>query len=193
MPDALNFTENDAANRLLAANPAATVIGMLLDQRFPMERAFLAPYLLQERLGKPLTAGAVADLDDDRLEEIFRGPPALHRFPVSMGTRARDLCRHIVEEYDGDPARIWGEAADGADLVKRLRALPGFGEAKTRVFVGIIAKRLEAAPAGWEPHAAEWRTIADVDSFEQIAELRATKEERMAVKKAAEQARKQRS
>lgn len=189
MPEALHFTDNEDANRLLGANPVATVIGMLLDQRFPMERAFFAPFLLQERLGEPLTAEAVADLDDERLEEIFRGPPALHRFPVSMGNRARDLCRRIVDDYDGDPARIWREAADGADLVKRLRALPGFGEAKTRVFVGIIGKRLEAGPDGWEPHAAEWRTIADVESFEQIAELRATKEERMAVKKAAEQAR----
>jgi uncharacterized HhH-GPD family protein len=190
MPDALHFTDNDEANRLLASNPVATVIGMLLDQRFPMERAFFSPYLLEERLGVPLTAQAVADLDDDRLEEIFRGPPALHRFPVSMGNRARDLCRSIVEDYDGDAARIWADAADGADLVKRLRALPGFGEAKTRVFVGIIGKRLEAAPDGWEPFAAEWRTIADVESFEQIAELRSTRQERMAAKKAAEEARK---
>lgn len=190
MPDALNFTDNEQANQLLGRNPVATIIGMLLDQRFPMERAFFSPYLLQERLGEPLTASTIAELDDERLETIFRGPPALHRFPVSMGKRARDLCRTIVEEYGGDPTRIWEEAADGADLVKRLRALPGFGEAKTRVFVGIIGKRLEAGPDGWEPFAAEWRTIADVESFEQIAELRATRQERMAIKKAAEEARK---
>lgn len=183
MPDALHFTEDADANELLATNPVATLIGMLLDQQFPMERAFFAPHLLQERLGTELTAEAVAELDDDRLEDIFRGPPALHRFPASMGARARDMCRTIVEQYDGDAARIWEEAADGKDLYKRLRALPGFGESKARVFIAIVGKRLGAGPEGWEGEAANWQTIADVDSFEKIAELREYKRAKKAARK----------
>jgi uncharacterized HhH-GPD family protein len=182
MPDALHFTDNEEANRLLASNPVATMIGMLLDQQFPMERAFFSPYLLQERLGEPLTAEAIAALDDARVEEIFRGPPALHRYPVSMGKRARDMCRQIVDDYDGDAASIWETAADGSDLYQRLRALPGFGEAKTRVFIAIVGKRLGAAPDGWEAEAADWLTIADVDAFEKIAELREYKQAKKAKK-----------
>lgn len=184
MPDSLPFTDNDDANRLLASNPLATLIGMLLDQQFPMERAFFSPHLLQERLGAPLTAEAVAALDDATLESVFKGPPALHRFPGSMGTRTRDLCRHIVDEYDGDAARVWRSAVDGADLYRRLRALPGFGEAKARVFVGIVGKRLGEGPPGWEGEAADWLTIADIDSFEKIAELREYKRAKKAKKKA---------
>lgn len=182
MPDSLPFTDDENANRLLAANPIATLIGMLLDQQFPMERAFYSPYLLEQRLDGPLTAATVAALDDEAVETIFKGPPALHRFPASMGRRARDLCRQIVEDYDGDAARIWEEAADGADLYRRLRALPGFGESKARVFVAIVGKRLEAGPKGWESEAADWLTIADVDSFEKIAELREYKRAKKAKK-----------
>lgn len=184
MPDSLPFTDNDDANRLLAANPVAALIGMLLDQQFPMERAFYSPYLLQERLGGTLTAEKVAELDDDAVEEIFKGPPALHRFPASMGKRARDMCRQIVDDYDGDAAAVWEQAADGKDLYKRLRALPGFGESKARVFVGIVGKRLQAGPDGWESEAADWLTIADVDSFEKIAELREYKRAKKKAKKA---------
>lgn len=186
MPASLPFTDNEDANRLLASNPVAALIGMLLDQQFPMERAFFSPFLLQERLDAPLTAEAVADLDDDAVEAIFKGPPALHRFPASMGKRARDMCRQIVEEYDGDAALIWNGAADGNDLYRRLRALPGFGESKARVFVGIIGKRLGAGPDGWESEAATWQTIADVDSFEKIAELREYKRAKKRAKKAKE-------
>jgi uncharacterized HhH-GPD family protein len=172
MPDALHFTDNQDANRLLATNPTGLIIGMLLDQQFPMERAFGSPHLLAERLDGPLDAATVAGLDDDTLERIFKGPPALHRFPGSMGSRARDLCTVIVEEYGGDTAAIWREASDGADLYKRLRALPGFGEAKARIFIGVIGKRLEEGPPGWDEEAATWPSIADIETFDQIAELR---------------------
>ena len=185
-PQMLPFTENAEANRLLASEPIALLIGMLLDQQFPMERAFLAPYLLRERLGGRLDVDAVADLDDTKLEAFFAGPPALHRFPSSMGRRARDLCVHVVEEYGGKPARIWTDATDGADLLKRLEALPGFGKAKARIFVGIVGKRLGLGPPGWEMVAADWPSIADVDSFDKVAVLREQKRAMKAAKKTAE-------
>jgi uncharacterized HhH-GPD family protein len=174
-PTALPFTEDDAANRLLAENPLALLIGMLLDQQFPMERAFLSPYLLEQRLGTPLEAAHVAALPAEALEAAFRGPPALHRYPGSMAQRTGDLCRHLVAEYDGDPAALWTAAADGRDLERRLRALPGFGEAKARIFVGVVGRRLGAGPPGWEDRAADWPSIADVDSFDKVGELREAK------------------
>jgi uncharacterized HhH-GPD family protein len=175
MPTELPFTEDPAANRLLGSNPLALLIGMLLDQQFPMERAFFSPYLLAERLERPLDAATVASLDTDRLIAIFKGPPALHRFPGSMAERCQAMCRQIVDDYGGDPARIWRDAADGVDLLKRLEALPGFGKAKARIFVGVIGKRLGEGPPGWEAAAADWPSIADVDSFEKVYELREQK------------------
>ncbi len=172
MPSILNFTDDPDANRLLASNPTALVIGMLLDQQFPMERAFAAPHLLAERLDGDLDASVISALDDDTLERIFKGPPALHRFPASMGTRARDLCTAVVEEYGGDTAAVWRTAADGTELYRRLRALPGFGEAKARIFIGVIGKRLGEGPPGWQEQAATWPSIADIETFDQIAELR---------------------
>ena len=174
-PDLLPFTDNLEANRLLATNPTALLIGMLLDQQFPMERAFLSPYLLQERLGGSLDAATVANLDDARLEAVFAGPPALHRFPGSMGRRARDVCALLIAQYGGDARRLWTEAADWADLLRRLEALPGFGKAKARIFVGVVGKRLGAGPPGWESAAADWPSIADVDAFEKVAVLREQK------------------
>jgi len=175
MPEELPFTEDPEANRLLAANPLALLIGMLLDQQFPMERAFYSPHLLAERLGAPLEASTIARLDTERLHEIFKGPPALHRFPGSMADRCQALCRQIADEYRGDAARIWREADDGADLVRRLQALPGFGKAKARIFTGVVGKRLGEGPPGWEAAAADWPSIADVDEFEKVYELREQK------------------
>jgi uncharacterized HhH-GPD family protein len=174
-PTALPFTEDDAANRLLAENPLALLIGMLLDQQFPMERAFLSPHLLEQRLGAPLDAARLAALPSEGLEKAFREPPALHRYPGSMAQRTGDLCRHLVAEYDGDAAALWTAAADGRDLERRLRALPGFGQAKARIFVGVVGKRLGAGPPGWEERAADWPSIADVDSFDKVADLREAK------------------
>jgi uncharacterized HhH-GPD family protein len=160
MPDSLHFTENAEANELLAN-------------------------LLADRLDGPLDAATVTNLDDETLAAIFKGPPALHRFPGSMGTRARDMCAHIVEHHNGDAAEIWRGAADGGDLYKRLRALPGFGEAKSRTFIAVVGKRLDEGPPGWEEEASKKPSIADVDSFEKIFELREIKRAAKAAKKAA--------
>ncbi len=184
MPEFLPFTDSVDANRLLASNPVALLIGMLLDQQFPMERAFYAPHLLAERLDGPLDASTVAALDDEAMAVIFKGPPALHRFPGSMGTRARDMCAHLVEHYGGDAAAVWRSANDGEDLYRRLRAMPGFGESKARIFIGVIGKRLGEGPPDWEAAAADWPSIADVDSFDKILELREQKKAMKAAKKA---------
>lgn len=175
MPDSLPWTGDDDADRLLATDPLALLIGMLLDQQFPMERAFAGPHILVTRLGRDLDASDLAEMPEDVLVEFFRGPPAIHRFPASMAKRTQSLAQAIVDDYDGQPARIWEEAADAKDLYRRLRALPGYGEAKARIFVGVLGKRLGVAPAGWEEEAADWASIADVASFDDIADLREAK------------------
>lgn len=174
-PDQLHFTESEEANRLLANDDLAVLIGMLLDQQFPMERAFFGPQLLKDRLGEDLDAGRIAAADLARLEEVFKGPPAIHRYPASMAKRTQDLCQLIVDEYDGDASRIWMTAESGKELLKRLKALPGFGEGKSRIFVGLLGKRLGIRPEGWEEAAADWPSIADVATFDDVLELREQK------------------
>jgi uncharacterized HhH-GPD family protein len=174
MPVSLPFTADEEANRLLAGDPLALLLGMLLDQQFPMERAFYSPLVLQRRLGA-LDAAAVAALPEEALVAAFTGPPALHRYPASMARRFADLCAHLVAEHGGDAAALWTTAADGDDLHRRLRALPGFGEAKARIFIGVIGRRLGAGPPGWERRAADWPSIADVDEFSKVALLREQK------------------
>jgi len=183
-PDSLSFTESDEANRLLADDGFALLLGMLFDQQFPMERAFFGPYLLKERLGGELEPGLVVTTDLEKLEEVFRGPPAIHRYPASMAKRAQDLARVIVEEYGGDAQSLWSTAESGAELLGRLRALPGFGAEKSRIFVGLLGKRLGVRPDGWEEKAANWPSIADVASFEDVLVLREKKKAMKAAKKA---------
>ena len=182
-PESLPWTNNPDADRLLAEDSLALLIGMLLDQQFPMERAFFGPYLLRERLGGPLDAGEIADWDPEEFATIFRGPPAIHRYPASMAKRTQALCRTLVDEYDGAAERLWDEAGDGRELYKRLKSLPGFGEMKSRVFVGVLGKRMGVQPPGWEDQAAQRPSIADVARWEDVAELRQMKRE---MKKAAQ-------
>lgn len=188
MPDLLPWTYSDDANRLLAASPLALMIGMLLDQQVKMEMAFNSPHLLQERLGGTLDAADIASRDSEEMEAIFRGPPALHRFPNAMAKRTQALCQVLAEQYDGDASSIWHTAADGKELLRRLKKLPGFGVAKSRIFVGIVGKRLDEAPEGWEDVSADWPSIADIAEFEQIDALRQHKA-RMKAEQKARQAR----
>jgi uncharacterized HhH-GPD family protein len=175
-PDALHFTSDPEANRLLAQEPLAVLLGMLLDQQVTMEWAFGAPLLLKRRLGADhLDAGAIAAMDPVALEAIFRDKPALHRYPGSMAKRTHDLCTFIVDNYDGRTEAIWTGAASGDELLARVLALPGFGKDKARIFVGLLGKRLGVRPPGWEQAAADWASIADVDSFERVAEIREKK------------------
>jgi uncharacterized HhH-GPD family protein len=169
-------TGDPDADRLLAENPLALLVGMLLDQQVPMEWAFKGPATLQTRLGD-LDATRLADLDPDKLDAAFRAKPAVHRFPSAMAKRTQALCRVIVDDYGGDAAAIWRDVPTGAELLERLRALPGFGDEKAKIFLSLLAKRLGVQPDGWEAAAAPFsdstpRSVADIDSPETLARVR---------------------
>jgi uncharacterized HhH-GPD family protein len=169
-------TGDPDADRLLVENPMALLIGMLLDQQVPMEWAFKGPATLQTRL-KGLDASRIADLDPDDLDAAFRTKPAVHRFPSAMAKRTQALARMIVDEYRGDAAAIWRDVPSGAELFERLRALPGFGDEKAKIFLALLAKRLGVRPDGWEAAAAPFsdstpRSVADIDSPETLARVR---------------------
>lgn len=184
-PDLLQFTESEEANRLLATDGLAVLIGMLLDQQFPMERAFYGPQLLKDRLGEDLDETRIASWDPEEMEAVFRGPPAIHRYPSSMAKRTQDVCQVLVDEYDSRAENLWETAESGAELLGRLEALPGFGVGKSRIFVGVLGKRLGIQPVGWEEKAADWPSIADVATFDEVATLR---EQKRAMKEAAKKA-----
>ena len=164
------------ADQLLTENPLALLIGMLLDQQVPMEWAFKGPATLRDRLGR-LDAPTIAELSPDQLETVFRAKPALHRYPGSMAKRTHALAQVIVDEYGGDAEAIWRDATSGADLFGRVRALPGFGDEKTKIFVALLAKRLGVRPDGWQAATAPFsddnpRSVADIDSAETLARVR---------------------
>jgi uncharacterized HhH-GPD family protein len=169
VPDRLYFTDDDDACRLLAEDPFALLVGFALDQQVTVQQAFLGPLRLQQRLGT-LEPARVAAAD---LEPLFREKPAIHRFPGSMAARVRELAATVAEEYGGDAARIWDEAADGADLRRRIGALPGFGEMKVKSLGAVLAKRFGVAVA--EPLAPAHPTLGDVDSPEALASYQAAK------------------
>ncbi len=157
----LQWTGDPDADRLVSEDPTALLIGFCLDQQVPIEWAFQGPLRMRERLGT-IDPAEVASMDPGRVEQAFQTPPALHRFPVSMAQRVYGLCKVITGEYGGDATRIWTEAKDAKDLQRRFAALPGFGAAKARIMVGVVAKHLGVRPAGWERVAPDWPTLADV-------------------------------
>jgi uncharacterized HhH-GPD family protein len=169
MPDALYFTEDEAANQLLAEDPFALLVGFALDQQVTVQQAFLGPLRLKERLGT-LEPAAVAKAD---LEPLFRAKPAIHRFPGSMATRVGELAATVAEEYDGDASRIWTEAEDGADLRKRISALPGFGEMKIKSLGAVLAKRFGVSVA--QDLVPGHPTLGDVDSGQALNDYQAAK------------------
>ena len=178
-------TGDPDADALLVDDPFARLLGMLLDQQITMEMAFAAPARLRERLDGKLDPATVVSMDPDDFDARFRAKPALHRFPGSMSKRVRAVAQVIVDDYDGDTERIWTEAADGAELFTRLRALPGFGDEKARIFVAVLAKRFDVRPSGWEEAAGPFaddtpRSVADIDSAESLARVRAWKKEQKA-------------
>lgn len=171
----IRWTGLPEADRLLEEDPLALVIGMLLDQQVKMEKAFSGPYELRQRLGGELDAAAIARMEPEELDRVFRERPALHRFPGNMARRVQQLCATVAREYGNDAGAIWRDAQSGAELARRLRALPGFGEGKTRIMVSVLAKRFGVRPPGWEAEAANWHSIADVDSPETMAQAREVK------------------
>jgi uncharacterized HhH-GPD family protein len=172
--DHLFFTEDEAANALLASDPMALLIGFVLDQQVSVLKAFSGPLELKRRIGS-LDARAIAEMSPAALEEAFRRQPALHRFPGSMARRTQELARAVTETYGGDAARIWLNARDGRDLLKRLLDLPGIGAMKAGTIVGVLGRRLGIRPSGWEGVAPHAPTLADVDSAETLSTYRAGK------------------
>ncbi|HXH89634.1 MAG TPA: HhH-GPD-type base excision DNA repair protein [Gaiellaceae bacterium] len=182
MTEALYFTNNQEANELIAADPLALLIGFVLDQQITVQTAFAGPLKLKQRLGG-LDASAIAAAEPERLRELFREKPAIHRFPGSMAKRVQELAAVVAEEYGGDAGRIWGEAESSDELARRLHALPGFGEMKVRTLASVLARRLGVAIA--EPLAPTQRTLGDVDSPEALLEYQAAKRAKKAALRAA--------
>lgn len=186
---ALYFTGDPAADELLGQEPLALLIAMLLDQQVPMEKAFHSPYDLKDRLGGRLDVAEIASMDPDELASIFAERPALHRFPGSMAARTQELARQIVADYEGVAQAVWTRAADGKQLLANVRALPGFGEQKARIFVALLAKRLGIRPPGWQEVTGlygepGWHSVADIDSPESLARVREYKKSMKAAAKA---------
>ncbi|HEX4863425.1 MAG TPA: HhH-GPD-type base excision DNA repair protein [Acidimicrobiales bacterium] len=187
----LHLSGNPEADRLLSSDPFALLIGMVLDQQIPLERAFSSPKDLKDRLGGRLDAIEIAAIDPDALSKVFAERPALHRFPAANAKRVQDLARIIIDEYGGDAAAVWNEAKTGEELLKRLRALPGFGEHKARIFVGLLGKQLGVRPNGWREAAGQFgadgtfMSVADIVDANSLTKVRGYKQQMKAAAKAA--------
>ncbi len=178
---ALSLPIDPGANELLSGSPLALLIAMLLDQQVPLEKAFSSPYVLTQRLGHEPTAAELAGYEPDALAAVFSERPALHRFPRAMAGRTQELARAIVERYDGYPARIWLDAADGADLLARLSDLPGFATYKAQILTALLGKQLSIQPEGWREAAGRFGeegshySVADVVDRASMDAVRAHK------------------
>lgn len=177
----LHLTGDPEADELLTRDPLALLIGMLLDQRIPMEKAFGGPRLLAERLGTdPLDAAVIATCDPEEFVAVMAGPPAVHRFPRSMAGRVQALAAAVVRDHEGDAAALWREVGSGTALLARVRALPGFGDQKARIFTALLGKQLGVCPPGWREAAGDYglegyRSVADVvdaDSLHRVREYK---------------------
>lgn len=181
---------DDAANELLSTDALALLIGMTLDQQDKLEKAFSSPYVLAQRLGHVPTVAELAGFDPDELVKVFAGPPALHRFPKAMAGRVQEVCRALMEHFDGDAANLWKDAATGAELVKRIASLPGFGKQKSQIFTALLGKRFGVRPDGWREAAGgygeegAYRSVADIVDQESLEKVRAYKKEMKAAAKA---------
>ncbi len=175
----IHFTDDLAADELVNTDALAFLIAMLLDQQVPLTWAFNGPQRLVDRLGRPLVAAEIADLDPDRFAAVAAEPPAIHRYHRSMARRIQALCRTIADDHDGDPSTLW-DSGDATDTLRRLVALPGFGEEKAKITIATLVKRFDVELAGWEQVAAPFsddqpRSVADVGSPADLARVKAWK------------------
>jgi uncharacterized HhH-GPD family protein len=187
----LRIAQQPDADALLDRDPLALLVGMLLDQQFPMERAFAGSYLLAQRMGVDhLDANDIADYDPEKFATLFVGPPAIHRFPGAMAARVQALARLLVADYDGSAESVWKGAKSGAELHGRVATLPGFGQQKARIFVALLGKQRGVRPRGWREAAGPYgedgsfRSVADVTSPESLQKVRDHKKEMKAAAKA---------
>ena len=184
------LSQQPAADALLDKDPLALVIGMVLDQQVPLEKAFSSPWVLAERLGHVPDAAEIAGMDEDTLVAIFSKPPALHRFPGSMAKRVQAMCRAVVERYDNDVTKVWTGAADGKDLLKRVAALPGFGAQKAQIFVALLGKQCGVDLPGWREAAGDYgpdgtyKSVADIRDADSLARVREYKKQLKAAARA---------
>jgi len=195
MAPSLTLSLDPEADALLSNDPLALLIGMVLDQQVPLEKAFRGPRDLKQRLGvSQLDAADLATMDSDDLISAFVTPPALHRYPAAMAGRVQELCRVLVADYEGKADRVWRTAADGKDLLARVKALPGFGDQKARIFVALLGKQLGVDVPGWREAAGPYgeegsrRSVADITGPASLAEVRAYKQQMKAAAKAAKPA-----
>ncbi len=178
----LQITGDPAADKVLDDSPFALLAAMMLDQQYPMEHAFRGPAKVVDRFGT-FAPGAIAAADPEEFAAMAATTPAIHRFPGSMAARLQALARIVEDDYDGDAARLWTEAADGRDLLKRVMALPGFGKQKAQIFVALLAKQLGVRPEGWEAAVGDYaleghRSVADVvdaDSLQKVRDFKKAK------------------
>ena len=173
-PDLLPYTGHADADRLLASDPLALLIGFELDQQVPLQKAFSGPWEIRSRLGH-LDAGRIAATDPGELDRVFRERPAIHRFPGAMAAKVQALCAHVAERYGGEADRIWRDAADGRELRDRLMALPGFGEMKVRTVLALLAKQFGVDLPGLAALLPDHPTLGEADSYEKVAEYQAAK------------------
>ena len=183
-PTALPFTGDPEADRLLAEDPLALLIGFALDQQVTVQKAFSGPADLKRRLGH-LDAARIAAMDPAALDAVFRERPALHGFPGAMAGKVQALAAAIATDYGNDAARVWRDAVDGPDLERRLLGLPGIGEMKAKSLIAVLGKRFGVRPPGYDAVAPTWPTLGDVDSPEALAAYQAGKRAKKAAMRAA--------
>ena len=174
-PDRLHYTGDDEADRLIADEPLALMIGFVLDQQVPLQKAFSSPLELKRRLGGSLDAAAIAGMEPAALERAFTEKPALHRFPGAMARRTQDFCAAVVSDYGGRVERVWDEAVDAADLKRRLLDLPGIGPMKAGAILAVLGKLFGIKPPGWYDVAPQHPTLGDVDSPEALERFQEAK------------------
>jgi uncharacterized HhH-GPD family protein len=188
----LHLAQDPEADRLLGRSPLAALTGMLLDQQVPMEWAFKGPATIAQRLGADdLDAHEIAAQDPEAFAALLSQKPAVHRYPGSMAQRIQQLCKYLVEHYDGDTEAVWRGVDSGQELLKRLQDLPGFGKQKAQIFLALLGKQLGVRPEGWREAAGAYgepesfRSVADITGPESLAKVRAHKQEMKAAAKAA--------
>ncbi|MFG2814709.1 HhH-GPD-type base excision DNA repair protein [Streptomyces sp. NPDC048202] len=191
----LHLAQDPEADALLGRSPLAALTGMLLDQQIPMEWAFKGPETIARRMGADdLDAHDIAARDPEEFAALLSEKPAVHRYPGSMAKRVQALCQYLVERYDGDAEAVWRDAGSGAELLKRLEALPGFGKQKAQIFLALLGKQLGVTPKGWREaagaygEAKSYRSVADITGPDSLLKVRAHKQEMKAAAKAAKSA-----
>ena len=169
---AIYFTAEADANSLLAEDPFALLVGLVIYQQVPTEKAFAGPYVLKERLSGDFDAASVAAMDPEVLDSAFREVPAIHRFPSNMAKRVQAVAQFLVDEYDGDVTAVWSGVGSADVLLKRLEAIPGFGEYKARLTIGVLARHYGIKPRGYTKYLPDWPSIVDIEKPEDLAALK---------------------